>query len=390
MATNSAYMKLANRKLVLNLIRKQSISRAEIARRTGLTRAAVSLIMDELIEEGIVVEKGYCENTTFGRRPMCLGINSEHLYVIAIDITKKKSEMGIVSITGDLIAKDSMSLLDVHDPHEAIKQIASKVSTLINKHVDTQKIIGIGISTPGPVDIINGKILNPPNFEIWQNVEIVDLFKEYLDFNIFLDNRSIALTIREKNYGLGLELKSFLQVLVNRAGIGAGLVMNDKIYRGMMGQGSELGHTSIDMNGIQCQCGNIGCLECYASITAVLERVQQEYPEVTSWEEIVDRAANEAFFMNVIKDEGMYLSTAIANCMNLLELEAVVLSGDIIYSPELLIEEIKMHLQQKSITSTVKEVKVLASKREEDIYIISAATIVIEKFFTEGLMQNSN
>lgn len=389
MATNSAYMKLANRKLVLNLIRKQSISRAEIARRTGLTRAAVSLIMDELIEEGIVVEKGYCENTTFGRRPMCLGINSEHLYVIAIDITKKKSEMGIVSITGDLIAKDSMSLLDIHDPHEAIKQIASKVSTLINKHVDTQKIIGIGISTPGPVDIINGKILNPPNFEIWQNVEIVDLFKEYLDFNIFLDNRSIALTIREKNYGLGLELKSFLQVLVNRAGIGAGLVMNDKIYRGMMGQGSELGHTSIDMNGIQCQCGNIGCLECYASITAVLERVQQEYPEVTSWEEIVDRAANEAFFMNVIKDEGMYLSTAIGNCMNLLELEAVVLSGDIIYSPELLIEEIKMHLQQKSITSTVKEVKVLASKREEDIYIISAATIVIEKFFTEGLMQNS-
>lgn len=390
MATNSAYMKLANRKLVLNLIRKQSISRAEIARRTGLTRAAVSLIMDELIEEGIVVEKGYCENTTFGRRPMCLGINSEHLYVIAIDITKKKSEMGIVSITGDLIAKDSMSLLDIHDPHEAIKQIASKVSKLINKHVDTQKIIGIGISTPGPVDIINGQILNPPNFEIWQNVKIVDLFKEYLDFNIFLDNRSIALTIREKNYGLGLELKSFVQVLVNRAGIGAGLVMNDKIYRGMMGQGSELGHTSIDMNGIQCQCGNIGCLECYASITAVLERVQQDYPKVTSWEEIVDRAANEAFFMNVIKDEGKYLSTAIANCMNLLELEAVVLSGDIIYSPELLIEEIKKHLQQKSITSTVKEVKVLASKREEDIYIISAATIVIEKFFTEGLMQNSN
>lgn len=387
MATNSAYMKLANRKLVLNLIRKQSISRAEIARRTGLTRAAVSLIMDELIEEGIVVEKGYCENTTFGRRPMCLGINSKHLYAIAIDITKKKSEMGIVSITGDLIAKDNLSLRDIHDPNEAIKQIASKVSSLINKHVDTQKIIGIGISTPGPVDIINGQILNPPNFEIWQNVKVVDLFKEYLDFNIFLDNRSIALTIREKNYGLGLELKSFLQVLVNRAGIGAGLVMNDKIYRGMMGQGSELGHTSIDMNGIRCQCGNIGCLECYASITAVLDRVQQNYPNVTSWEEIVDRAANEAFFINVIKDEGMYLSTAIANCMNLLELEAVVLSGDIIYSPELLIEEIKKHLQQKSITSTVKEVKVLASKREEDIYIISAATIVIEKFFTEGLVR---
>lgn len=387
MATNSAYMKLANRKLVLNLIRKQSISRAEIARRTGLTRAAVSLIMDELIEEGIVVEKGYCENTTFGRRPMCLGINSKHLYAIAIDITKKKSEMGIVSITGDLIAKDNLSLRDIHDPNEAIKQIASKVSSLINKHVDTQKIIGIGISTPGPVDIINGQILNPPNFEIWQNVKVVDLFKEYLDFNIFLDNRSIALTIREKNYGLGLELKSFLQVLVNRAGIGAGLVMNDKIYRGMMGQGSELGHTSIDMNGIRCQCGNIGCLECYASITAVLDRVQQNYPNVTSWEEIVDRAANETFFMNVIKDEGMYLSTAIANCMNLLELEAVVLSGDIIYSPELLIEEIKKHLQQKSITSTVKEVKVLASKREEDIYIISAATIVIEKFFTEGLVR---
>lgn len=387
MATNSAYMKLANRKLVLNLIRKQSISRAEIARRTGLTRAAVSLIMDELIEEGIVVEKGYCENTTFGRRPMCLGINSKHLYAIAIDITKKKSEMGIVSITGDLIAKDNLSLRDIHDPNEAIKQIASKVSTLINKHVDTQKIIGIGISTPGPVDIINGQILNPPNFEIWQNVKVVDLFKEYLDFNIFLDNRSIALTIREKNYGLGLELKSFVQVLVNRAGIGAGLVMNDKIYRGMMGQGSELGHTSIDMNGIGCQCGNIGCLECYASITAVLDRVQRNYPNVTSWEEIVDRAANEAFFMDVIKDEGMYLSIGIANCMNLLELEAVVLSGDIIYKPELLIDEIKKHLKQKSITSSIKEIKVLASKPQKDIYIISAATIVIEKFFTEGLVR---
>ena len=385
-ATNSTNMKYENRKLILNLIRKKPISRADIARQTGLTRAAVSLIINDLIEKDIIIERGIVDSNN-RRKPIYLGINTTCLYVIGVDITSKHCLVGVVSITGELIAQSEIDFTSLKNAYNGIDIIVKKVQEIIKANVDPKKVLGIGISAPGPLDIYKGKILNPPNLKKWHDMNIVQELQKRLGYKIYLDNNAIALTLFEKNYGLGKTINSFLELLVDKAGIGAGIVINERLYRGVMGLGSEIGHTTIDINGRLCTCGNRGCLECYTAISAVLSETQEQYPEISSWEEIVDRAETQPSFLDIVKKEANYLSAGIANCMNLLELEAVVLTGDITYKPDLLINEIKKHLKTRSITSSFKDINIYTSKNYKDMQTISAATIVLDKFFNEDLMQ---
>jgi predicted NBD/HSP70 family sugar kinase len=381
-ARNSSYMKLANRKLILNMIRSGSLSRAELARKTGLTRAAITLIIDEMIKDGIVMETGVSQSAS-GRRPIILDINPKRYYTVGLNLIRYGCSVGLVNLKGEVVLKRNVEISGCKNPFEALNIIIKDIERLISdSNIEVSRLLGLGVCTPGPVDIHKGVILNPPNFEMWHNFSIAGELERALKLPVMLENISNGRTIAEKNYGRGAGLSSFMLVAVDE-GIGAGIVIDNKLYHGIGGYGSELGHTSIKLDGIRCSCGNRGCLETYASIPNVLKEIQRHDRSVLSWSQVVDMAENgDKLCLKAVDNEAHYLSAGIVNAMNLLELEAVILAGDISCKPGLLVEKIREKVRSISITRGIRNIEIFSSSIVKDSETISSASTVIEGFFS--------
>lgn len=380
-ATNSTQMKLSNKWLILNIIRKKSVSRADIARLTSLTRAAVTIITDELIKDGTIIEIGAAASE-IGRKPILLDLNPDCRYFIGVSLARNHCHVGITNIKGTLLLKREINMDVSWDAGASVKAIGRTIEDSIKAAgIPQDKVVGIGFCAPGPVDINTGMILNPPNFDKWHHFRIVEELKKYIPYNVFLENNSTSLTLMEKNYGNGGDFAGFMLMVVD-TGIGAGMIINDQLYRGYGGFGCEVGHASVDINGIRCSCGNRGCLEVYASIPAVLDAMQKQGRDYRSWSEIVDGAlTGDELCKTAIEKEAWYLSAGIINILNILDLEAVILTGDINYKPEMLMNSIRDHVGKAVITRNIRNCRILNSKIVKDFEVVAAAAIVIENYF---------
>lgn len=380
---NSAYTKNFNRNLLIRIIHKEPLSRAELSRKTGLTRAAITKIVDELVSEGIIIETGSAPSES-GRKPILLDINPDSYYSGGLDITRESCSFGLVNIRGELISRIEIDISNASSPNKALNIIARDVSTSFKEvSADSGTFLGLGISTPGPVDVYSGKVLSPPNFRLWQNFKIVSELKKLLPWEIRLENNSTALAMAEKHYGLGKKFDNFILLVVD-TGIGSGIINCGKVYRGFGGFGSEIGHTSINFNGRLCSCGNVGCLETYASIPAILDKCNKRGFKATSWQDIVNIAhSGKKQYLQIIKDEAKFLSAGIVNAINTLELEAVILTGFINYKPMLLLEKIQDYVNKHAITRDIHPVSIHISGISKNSDVIAAATIMFNFFLQE-------
>lgn len=380
-ATNSTDMKFSNRQLILNIIRKKPVSRAELARLTGLTRAAITLIVDELIQEDVLEEIGIAE-TSMGRKPILLDLNIQNHFAIGLYISREECCISISNIKAELVMKRDIMLEPFTSAEECINKIISAIDRLIiNSKLTYERFIGIGVVTPGPVDIFTGTILNPPNFDNWHNVNITQKLQEHFGLPVYLENYSASLALIEKNYGRGVEFENFMLMVVNE-GVGAGIIMKDQLYRGVGGFGHEVGHTTINFCGPKCSCGNRGCLEVYTSIPSVLKAVARAGTILSSWQDVVDRAMDgDEICKKAIEDEACFLATGITNTMNILELEAVILTGDVIYKPDLLLNFIRKNVENTAITRHLRKLPIMCSSITCDVEVKAAAAVIIEKFF---------
>ena len=358
-ATNATSMKEKNKKLILHIISQKECSRADISRITGLTKAAVTMIIDELISEGYV-EEYTSDYVGVGRKPIYLKLRENSAYAIGVNITRKKYEVGIVNLCGDIVISEEFAIAK---PKEAIDKIKATISEQIKAtDIENEKILGIGITTPGPVNYKENTILNPPNFSAWHNLKF--------DFSpsIRLENIANAAALAEKYFGKCIDTENYIMITVDE-GIGSGIIVDNKIYRGNSGRGNEVGHISIDYNGRVCECGNVGCLEKYASIPSILDGTGYSL-----WKEVIDNAD-----AALITQEAGYLSFAITTVVNLFDISSILLSGDIAYKGEILATEIKKKVLNSSLNKD--EINIIPARQKSGIVI--AASTVIDEFFTK-------
>ncbi|MBE6631425.1 MAG: ROK family transcriptional regulator [Ruminococcaceae bacterium] len=321
-ATNSAIMRQKNEKMILSLINDAPISRAGIAKKIGLTKAAVTIIIDELKERNVLIEeKAYVG--TVGRNPIMLYINGDSFYSVGINISRLRITVGVNDLCGKNLAEKSF---DINDPDTSVKLISKAVGEMIEENkIDTSKIFKTAIAAPGPVDTENGVILNPPNFDKWHNYPIAKKIEKELGYDTVLTNCSFATTLAERYFGIAKEAGDFMSIRMGE-GIGFGIFAGGKLFKGPC----ELGHVSIRYDGEKCECGNRGCLEKYALISNLLKGSKYK-----SWKELADADDDE-----LIEREADYLSTAVITANNIFDLDMIVLCGDLTYRPEKLIKYI--------------------------------------------------
>jgi len=255
-----------NRRIVLNLIRtKQPISRADLARSTGLQRSTVSLIIEQLIDEQWITE-GALGHLPRGRKPRFLHLNNERAGIIGVNVRPQLTTLALTDLNAHIITQDS--LVTPSDPQVFLEHLAERIQNLRNSH---PKIYceGVGVGVPGRVDKKTQKMVFAPNLG-WRNVDFKNYLEKATDLPVEVDNAANSCALYELWFGRYSEGLHDLIALTVSEGIGTGIIANDQLVTGVEGMAGEFGHVSINEDGPLCRCGNRGCWEVYASNTATV------------------------------------------------------------------------------------------------------------------------
>lgn len=253
-----------NRRVILNLIRdKQPISRADLARLSGLQRSTVSLITEELIEDRWVVE-GSAGRLPRGRRPTLLLLNQRRR-ILCIDIRPKRTFLGVCDVNGVFRFQESIST--PADPERAIRQLIARLRPLLKTRTE-DPFEGIGISLPGRVDATTGQLSFAPNLK-WPPVDLKTPIERETGLEVALENAANACALAEVWFNRATTIRNLVTITVSE-GIGTGIIVDGSLVRGANGMAGELGHFPLDPNGPICGCGRRGCWEILASDQAAI------------------------------------------------------------------------------------------------------------------------
>ena len=367
---NSAYTKQYNRRRMLGLLRQRPTSRAELSRAMGLTRAAISLIADELIAEGIIRESSaQPEFSGPGRTPTMLKICDGAYYAVGVSLRRSGCKVGLEDLTGTLLASQDVDLPVQADAEQRVTRIAKGVQALLEETgLPRSRLLGVGVAAPGPVDREEGLLLNPPDFPGWENCPVVSMLEEKLGVPVFLENDACAAAMYNYMEHDFPERENFALLFVD-CGVGSGIISDGKVLRSQGGFTPELGHTSIDFRGPKCSCGNRGCLERYASI----DRITEEFG-YDSWSSLMASPDRE----KALDREADYLAAGIVNLCNVVQLEAVLLGGRLhSFSTELLP---RLEARVRGRVLSRGTLRFLPALKGADAYVRSACSVAFCRF----------
>lgn len=244
-----------NQALVLNAIRTHgALSRTDIAQQTGLSLPTISDITAELIETKLLYERSTGVSTG-GRKPVLLALNAQAGYAIGIKLTEETLTAVLTDLDATIIARQS-ALIPGHTPEQISATIAAVVHTLVPA-AQGRPIFGVGVGMAGVIDR-NRNLVRHATYFGWRNLPFAQILERQLDLPVIVDNDVNALTTAEQWFGSGRGVSDFLVISLGR-GVGLGMVLDGRLYRGSRGGAGEFGHITIVQDGPLCDCGKRGC-----------------------------------------------------------------------------------------------------------------------------------
>lgn len=379
-----------NQTVFLHLIReKQPISRADIAKHTGLRAGTVSAIVNRLIKNGLVYE-GTEGPSSGGRPPKYLYINAESFYVLAVDIGVTDSIYAVSDFNGRMIQQ--RSLLTEGDPFAFLNNLADQIGSLVSKQFARSRFAAVGVSVPGLIDRETGSVVSSPNLE-WNDLPVKSVLQERLKLPVFVENDANAAAFSELWYGPLDEaaVQSLLFILVVE-GLGTGLIINRELRVGPRFGLGGFGHMSIDPNGELCSCGRRGCWETFASERATVERfhrvtTKQGLPFV-GIQELIGRAnGGDEMALESIKITAEYLGEGISNLVHGIYPEAVVLGGRITSAWNIIEPIIRKRLKSKYLVAPDQVLIRPASVQRPSLF--GAIPIALQNYFRSPASRSS-
>ena len=398
---NSKGMKFSNALLVLDTVMKNApISRSDLVRKVGLTQVSVINITNELLDAGIVQEAGKAGGSSQGRRSLVLDVREDAFYGIGFELSVGKLAAGLCNAKGELI-----DFIDTDFPAESAPEcLADRIEEIVNGFLETYKldrerVLGVGIALPGPLDVQRGMVFDPPNFPAWKDVPVRKMVEKRLGMRVCMDKETNLAALAESFYGVSAGYQTSFFMSLFRLGIGGGLVSKGNIFHGFRDGAGEVGHMLVDSSGPRCGCGNYGCLEAMIAEKYVLEQVRHWYKTgmAALQPEDIDALTLEEVFRRSEKGDpvcGMavrqmagYLSVAVGNIINMFSPELVVLGGTL---PEMcgeltgLVEE---RVRSRRYPAHCRDVKIVSSSLGSKAYVRGALALAMKTFLPEMLAE---
>ncbi|WP_026961739.1 ROK family transcriptional regulator [Alicyclobacillus herbarius] len=378
---DQAFIKELNKSIVLNLLRFQSpISRTQISVQTGLNKATVSSIVEELIQEDLVLEVGR-GHTRVGRRPVLLLFNARAGYVIGVDLGVDYVRVLATDLAGEIAGAREFRLTDNRTPQHVVESIVRGVHELkAELPRSPHGIIGVGVGVPGLVDFSHGIVLNAPNLA-WRDVHLGALLENYLSLPVYVDNEANTGALGEKLFGVGKEASNLIYISVG-TGIGTGIIVNNELVRGSQGIAGEFGHMTIEAQGLKCSCGNHGCLEMYASERALVQKYRHLTGLTLPTEDILARLkTGDADALQAIQTVGQYLGIGVANLAGGLNPSLILVGNRLASAGEWLLRPIEQTVQNRCFTMPYTQLRIQASSLGRNACAVGAASLVLHEYF---------
>ena len=373
-------------RLILNLLWKErEISRAELARRTNLSRSTVSAIVNDLLSTGLV-EETRTGTSSGGRRPIMLEFQDQASFIVGIELGATHVSCVLTDLRCNVRASWSAPAPVREEPEVALKKMTMAVrSVLAADGVQPDQVLGIGVAVPSPVDRERPGELLPLVAPKWAGYNIATHLQRSFKRPVFVDNDANLGALAELWWGAGSSVADLAYIKV-ATGIGAGLIMNGRIFRGSGGVAGEIGHTSIDPNGPQCICGLKGCLATLIGTPALLERAKDELrasgsdrPAPANIDELVTAALDgDPIAVEIIHYAGGKLGVGIANMLNLLNPEMVILGGGIARAGDLLLDAVRQPIVGLSLPASIHNAEIRTTGLSEWGIAVGAATLALE------------
>lgn len=313
-------------------------------------------------------------------------------YAVGVDLGGTNIKIGIVSQKGKIIEKISISSKAEGGPEKVIKQIKLGVKEILSKN--KKKIRGIGIGSPGVVSVKKGTVENPPNFPGWTKINLGNIISKEFGIDCHVENDANAAAIGEMIFGAGKRYNSFVMITLG-TGVGGGIIINRKLYRGEIGAAGEVGHITINYNGPRCNCGSFGCIEAYVGNNYLISRIKKDLtaspnPKILKLVKndlnllspiIIQKAAEDGdeFAKSVIIEMGEQIGSALASVSNLLDVSTFIIGGGVSGFGKPLYSAINKSLVERTITSLRNRVKVLPAKLKNEAGIKGASALVFYK-----------
>jgi predicted NBD/HSP70 family sugar kinase len=363
------------------------ISRADLARETGLTAPTVSEVVAGLLKNGLIEEVGFAPSTS-GRRAILLTVVDDSRQIIGIDLSRQDFRGAIANLRGQISFRKDIPL-EGRDGDNALTLVYELINELIGKAA--KPILGIGIGAPGLVDASNGVLQQSVNLN-WRYIPFADLLQKRYELPVYMANDSQAGALAIYTFGPQTEIEKPLVAINLGWGVGAGIIINGQLLHGSPVGAGEIGHITINPSGERCACGNHGCLETIASSRSIVRRVRNlaksnphsALSDLISDPEQIDmetiflalEAGNEDV-RQVVKETGEALGIAAANMIGVIGSCQIVIHGSVARFGQLLLDPMRDTMERRALAALTRDSVVGITSVESDVVIQGAAALVL-------------
>ncbi|MEW2493651.1 ROK family protein [Streptomyces nodosus] len=389
MRRTSRDIRTANRSEVLRrIIAHSPASRQELAAATGLSLATVATLVGELLDLRMITEVGF-EDSAGGRPRGLVAVDASGGVLIGVDIAETYVRVELFDLALTLRARDDQGMRPGENrPEQVVARVVAGVGAVLARAgAAASRVLGIGVGVPGQIDRDRGVCAYAANWD-WHEVPLLELLAEHLAHPLYLDNPLRACTVAELWFGAARGCED--AVVVNLGtGVGAGLALGGGLHRGVSNSAGEWGHTTLVPGGRPCHCGNHGCVEAYAGAPGIMRSLRELDPgspllhpeDQTATIDALARgvAARDPVALEVVRITAGHLGTGIADLVNLLNPEVVVLSSWVAATlGEPLLDEVRKAVGRHALGRPFAATEIVLSPVPTDPVCLGAATFALE------------
>lgn len=351
-----------------------SLTQVELAGLTGLSPASVSNIVKELAAAGTL---NTAPTSRSGRRAQQVTLARNLGLVAGVHFGTRTLRVAIADTANRVIAEQRMPLAPDHRGDAGLDRVALLLEEMVDQ-IDAQmsEVLAVGVGLSAPVNVRTGQISTTGMLRGWDGIDIPTVLAERLGVPVHVDNDANLGALAEARHGAARGFDHVVYVRVSH-GIGAGLLLDGKVFHGRSGTVGEIGHTTVEDNGPICRCGNRGCLEMYVGAPVLLTMIRTSHGNMTLREVITGANDGDPGLRRVIADAGQHLGIAIANVCNILDPQVVVIGGQLAEAGDLLLDPLREVLGRRTLPSTEGPVGVVTSQLREQAEVRGALLLAM-------------
>ncbi|AFR69681.1 ROK family protein [Brachyspira pilosicoli B2904] len=372
---------------IVKLLKIGNYSRADIAYNLELSKASISVLVDDLINMGIIYEKCDGESSSVGgKRPILLDINKNIGYFIAVHFRRELCNIAVVNLENEILEECGMDVSIFDDFRLTFNPIIEKIKEFIIKY---EKIFSVGISVPGKIGKKNNLLIDCMGIKEWSNIPLKEYIEENINIEVIIDRYACAMLtynmLEEMKKSMPIQNSSVYIYLSNW--IGVSVSHNGRILYGTHDTAANYSHTIVTDSDYICNCGKKGCWESVASIRAFMNELKKRDSKYSnlSFDDIVEEHINDDIVVDTYKNFlAHWVSIGIYNIINTFDPEIIFIGGEMLYLGDSFIEEIKYNIKNKfNSYNFVTDIQIVDNFK--NIEINAAASVAIYDFYNNSL-----